>query len=119
MPPKPTGWAKCELCGTSRMAHTGDAQHCPDGSGRAYFQYPRSKRGSASFNDEEIAAVNTLLAILFRGGDPRVVVRQLRIPLGAVAVQFARMAATSARIATEKNSDERVRDSLDVEHTGA
>jgi hypothetical protein len=101
------------------MTHQGDELRCPDNSGRTFHLYPPATRGSASFSEEEIAAINALLPILFRGGDPRVVVRQLRAPLGNVAGRFAKMATTVARIAAEKNSGERVRDSLDVEHTDA
>lgn len=73
-----------------------------------------SNRAATSFSDTELAALDQLFKLLFRQADVRVVVRQLREPLGAVAVRVARMRHEILTRATAENG---VDVPLDEEHT--
>jgi hypothetical protein len=99
-PPLPT--TKCRRTKCSRAFADHVAGKCPDGRGEFKRSYGRVRqRSSTSLSPAEVLALDTVLRVLQRGGDTRVVAQQLARPLGLLANKMARM---KARIAAAKHS---------------
>lgn len=91
-PPRPTTRCRYRRCNQRFIDHIDGA--CPDFPGRTFQRWTRHKsavdRISMSFAPREMAAVQELLRMMQRNGDPRVVAGMYRKELGNVLGKASR-----------------------------